>query len=162
MTWPTHDAGPARPEPRQQQRRGRHAAPDPLLPPDGPMPGGGPTPAETTLPLALRWPAPPPRIRAPRFVPADQLVDTAAPGAAPPATGPPGTAGPGAPGAGTAAPKRPLPPPGRRVGRPSAYKQDGYGSPGSLSLNTASRPGPGRQRSQAGTCPCPATAPRRR
>ncbi|HET9967004.1 MAG TPA: murein biosynthesis integral membrane protein MurJ [Streptosporangiaceae bacterium] len=40
-------------------RRGRHAAPDPLPPLDGPMPGGGPSPAETTLPLALKWPAPP-------------------------------------------------------------------------------------------------------
>src|SRR5947209_6669487 len=37
-------------------RRGRHAAPDPLPPLEGPMLGGGPTPAETTLPLALSWP----------------------------------------------------------------------------------------------------------
>jgi putative peptidoglycan lipid II flippase len=48
------DAGPP--------RRGRHAAaPDPLPPIEGPMPGGGPSPAETTLPLALTWPAPPAR-----------------------------------------------------------------------------------------------------
>jgi murein biosynthesis integral membrane protein MurJ len=79
MTWPMHDAGPTTPEsgsgpgpdsvePGQEDvgyedagrpRRGRHAAPDPLPPLDGPMPGGGPSPAETTLPLALKWPAPP-------------------------------------------------------------------------------------------------------
>ena len=34
------------------------------------MPGGGPSPAETTLPLALEWPAPPARpLRTPRFTP---------------------------------------------------------------------------------------------
>jgi putative peptidoglycan lipid II flippase len=74
MTWPMHDAGPTTPDPEAgpdlgfgepgredpgQPRRGRHAAPDPLPPLDGPMPGGGPSPAETTLPLALKWPAPP-------------------------------------------------------------------------------------------------------
>jgi putative peptidoglycan lipid II flippase len=79
MTWPMHDAGPTTPDPGPepglespdlgyddpgyegsgQPRRGRHAAPDPLPPLDGPMPGGGPSPAETTLPLALKWPAPP-------------------------------------------------------------------------------------------------------
>ena len=60
----------ARPEPWPEEpepgdgdpsRRGRHAAPDPLPPIEGPMPGGGPSPAETTLPLALKWPAPPTR-----------------------------------------------------------------------------------------------------
>ena len=51
-------------------RRGRHAAPAPLPPIEGPMLGGGPTPAETTLPLALSWPAPPARPpRAPRSAP---------------------------------------------------------------------------------------------
>ena len=45
----------------EPSRRGRHAAPDPLPPIEGPMPGGGPSPAETTLPLALKWPAPPAR-----------------------------------------------------------------------------------------------------
>src|SRR5690242_11300588 len=45
----------------ESSRRGRHAAPDPLPPIEGPMPGGGPSPAETTLPLALKWPAPPTR-----------------------------------------------------------------------------------------------------
>src|SRR6266571_5646683 len=78
MTWPMHDAGSTTPDPEpgpdlglpeqghadlrpgdDQPRRGRHAAPDPLPPLDGPMPGGGPSPAETTLPLALTWPAPP-------------------------------------------------------------------------------------------------------
>ena len=44
-----------------EARRGRHAAPDPLPPIEGPMPGGGPSPAETTLPLSLSWPAPPAR-----------------------------------------------------------------------------------------------------
>ncbi|HYV79959.1 MAG TPA: hypothetical protein VE979_17665, partial [Streptosporangiaceae bacterium] len=85
MTWPMHDAGsttpdggqeppwPEQPGPEQlgpdepgpddgePSRRGRHAAPDPLPPIEGPMPGGGPSPAETTLPLALKWPAPPTR-----------------------------------------------------------------------------------------------------
>jgi putative peptidoglycan lipid II flippase len=90
MTWPMHDAGSTTPDPgpddaRRQEppwpdeppgqepaeergpgdgepsRRGRHAAPDPLPPIEGPMPGGGPSPAETTLPLALEWPAPPTR-----------------------------------------------------------------------------------------------------
>src|SRR5690242_10716925 len=45
----------------ESSRRGRHAAPDPLPPIEGPMPGGGTSPAETTLPLALKWPAPPTR-----------------------------------------------------------------------------------------------------
>src|ERR1700759_5193955 len=67
MTWPMHDAGSTTPEPDSGEPelsdRGagpaRHAAADPLPPLDGPMPGGGPSPAETTLPLALKWPAPP-------------------------------------------------------------------------------------------------------
>jgi putative peptidoglycan lipid II flippase len=90
MTWPMHDAGSTTPDPGPEEarrrdpwreetwpeepwpeepgpdddgppRRGRHAAPDPLPPVEGPMPGGGPSPAETTLPLALKWPAPPAR-----------------------------------------------------------------------------------------------------
>jgi putative peptidoglycan lipid II flippase len=75
MTWPMHDAGSTTPDPGREEpwpeepepgdtdapRRGRHAAPDPLPPIEGPMPGGGPSPAETTLPLALTWPAPPAR-----------------------------------------------------------------------------------------------------
>ena len=80
MTWPMHDAGSTTPDSGQEppwpeqpgpdepgpddgesSRRGRHAAPDPLPPIEGPMPGGGPSPAETTLPLALKWPAPPTR-----------------------------------------------------------------------------------------------------
>ncbi len=83
MTWPMHDAGPTTPEPGTPgpgpdepglsdpgPGHGRHAAPDPLPPLDGPMPGGGPSPAETTLPLALEWPAPPARpLRTPRFTP---------------------------------------------------------------------------------------------
>src|ERR1700734_43267 len=85
MTWPMHDAGSTTPEPDSGEpelsERGagpaRHAAADPLPPLDGPMPGGGPSPAETTLPLALEWPAPPPRaLRTPRFTP------TAPPGSA--------------------------------------------------------------------------------
>ena len=94
MTWPMHDAGPTTPEPGREPgpgepgrepgppepgpdepgpaRHGRHPADaDPLPPLDGPMPGGGPSPAETTLPLALEWPAPPARpLRTPRFTPA--------------------------------------------------------------------------------------------
>ena len=80
MTWPMHDAGSTTPDGGQEppwpeppgpdepgpddgepSRRGRHAAPDPLPPIEGLMPGGGPSPAETTLPLALTWPAPPTR-----------------------------------------------------------------------------------------------------
>ncbi len=55
----------------EEARPGRHPAyPDPLPPLEGPMPGGGPSPAETTLPLALKWPAPPARPpRTPRFTP---------------------------------------------------------------------------------------------
>ena len=63
---------PDEPEPGDDgpPRRGRHAAPDPLPPLEGPMPGGGPSPAETTLPLALGWPAPPARPpRVPTFIP---------------------------------------------------------------------------------------------
>jgi putative peptidoglycan lipid II flippase len=88
MTWPMHDAGPTTPEPGSREtgrepsppgpdepgpsRHSRHAGDaDPLPPLDGPMPGGGPSPAETTLPLALEWPAPPARpLRTPRFTPA--------------------------------------------------------------------------------------------
>jgi putative peptidoglycan lipid II flippase len=53
-------------------RHGRHPTDaDPLPPLEGPMPGG-PSPAETTLPLALGWPAPPARPpRVPRFTPAE-------------------------------------------------------------------------------------------
>ncbi len=106
MTWPMHDAGSTTPDPgpepgsddTDQLRRGRHAAPDPLPPIDGPMPGGGPSPAETTLPLALTWPAPP-----------------AAPGRPHrgPAPGPPGSPpAPGSPGS---------PPGWRRVPRATGY-----------------------------------------
>ena len=57
------EPGPDEPGPDdgEPSRRGRHAAPDPLPPIEGLMPGGGPSPAETTLPLALNWPAPPTR-----------------------------------------------------------------------------------------------------
>jgi putative peptidoglycan lipid II flippase len=79
MTWPMHDAGPTTPEPDPagpgpdepgRPGSGQHAAADPLPPLEGPMPGGGPSPAETTLPLALGWPAPPARPpRVPTFTP---------------------------------------------------------------------------------------------
>ena len=59
--WPDQPgSGEPGPDP-DSSRRGRHAAPDPLPPIEGLMPGGGPSPAETTLPLALKWPAPPTR-----------------------------------------------------------------------------------------------------
>ena len=110
MTWPMHDAGPTTPEPGRPEpgrpepgraeaghpepgwsepgpeepgtsRHPRHPAPDPLPPMEGPMPGGGPSPAETTLPLALSWPAPPARPpRTPRFTPADQPGSPGPPG----------------------------------------------------------------------------------
>src|SRR6266567_1635965 len=60
---PRQELGPDEPGSGDAEppRRGRHAAPDPLPPIEGLMPGGGPSPAETTLPLALKWPAPPTR-----------------------------------------------------------------------------------------------------
>ena len=60
--WP-EQPGLDDPEPGDGEppHRGRHAAPDPLPPIEGLLPGGGPSPAETTLPLALTWPAPPTR-----------------------------------------------------------------------------------------------------
>jgi putative peptidoglycan lipid II flippase len=114
MTWPTHGAGPTTPEPGReagepgQARRGRHEAPDPLPPVEGPMPGGGPSPAETTLPLALTWPAPP--ARPPR--PARSAPP--APSAPTVPVPPPGGPGPGG---------RPGVPPGwRRVPGPAGYR----------------------------------------
>src|SRR5580658_8428723 len=78
MTWPMHDAGPTTPEPDPPDSREPGA--DPLPPLDGPMPGGGPSPAETTLPLALEWPAPPARPpRVPRFTPTEQTGSADAP-----------------------------------------------------------------------------------
>ena len=148
MTWPMHDAGSTTPDGGQEppwpeqpgpdeagpdeagpddgepSRRGRHAAPDPLPPIEGPMPGGGPSPAETTLPLALKWPAPPTRPhrspppgppgwrRVPRtsgYAPPDpagpdpaqpprpQPTFTPTPARPPGAPGPPGTPGPPGP-----------------------------------------------------------------
>ena len=116
MTWPMHDAGPTTPEPGPPgpgpdepgpsdpgPGHGRHAAADPLPPLDGPMPGGGPSPAETTLPLALEWPAPPARpLRTPRFTPS------------------------GAPGSVDA------PPGWRRVPRPDGYRPPDYRPPDDL------------------------------
>ena len=157
MTWPMHDAGPTTPDPGRDEprredprrqdpddqderpdgderpRRGRHAAaPDPLPPMEGPMPGGGPAPAETTLPLALSWPAPPPRT--PRFTPSDP--------ADPP--GPAGSVG--------------APPGWRRVGsgvRPAVDPSPGHAPP------RAPRPGPPDPgRSEPGV-PRPGPAPLR-
>jgi putative peptidoglycan lipid II flippase len=88
MTWPMHDAGPTTPEPGPDEPGpdepglpgyNRRAVADPLPPLEGPMPGG-PSPAETTLPLALGWPAPPARPpRTPRFTPADPSGTVEAP-----------------------------------------------------------------------------------
>ena len=60
---PRQELGPDEPGSGDAEppRRGRHAAPDPLPPIEGLLPGGGPSPAETTLPLALKWQAPPTR-----------------------------------------------------------------------------------------------------
>ena len=165
MTWPMHDAGSTTPDGGQEppwpeqpgpdeagpdeagpdtgepSRRGRHAAPDPLPPIEGPMPGGGPSPAETTLPLALKWPAPPTRPhrspppgppgwrRVPRtggYAPPDpagldpaqpprpQPTFTPTPTRPPGAPGPPGTPGPpGPPGGPGGAPGGPA---GRAAG----------------------------------------------
>ena len=151
MTWPMHDAGSTTPDGGQEppwpeqpgpdepgpddgepSRRGRHAAPDPLPPIEGPMPGGGPSPAETTLPLALKWPAPPTRPHrspppgppgwrrvprtsdyappnpagsAPAQPPRPQPTFTPTPARPPGAPGPPG--GPGGPGSGPRGPAGP-------------------------------------------------------
>src|SRR5262244_3658248 len=123
MTWPTPDAGSTTPdpgpdEPRGQElpdepgpddgepsRRGRHAAPDPLPPIEGPMPGGGPSPAETTLPLALKWPAPPARPGRPSRA-AGPPGPPGSPGAPPGWRRVPRTTGPAPP---TAPPRRPQP-----------------------------------------------------
>src|SRR6202020_964235 len=95
------EPGPDEPGPG---RHGRHTGDaDPLPPLEGPMPGGGPAPAETTLPLALSWAAPPPRT--PRFTPSDQA-------------GPPGAAGSAG-----------APPDWRRVGRPSGSPAPGHAPP---------------------------------
>jgi putative peptidoglycan lipid II flippase len=151
MTWPTYDAGPTTPEPGPAEPgsdepdssgsapgHGRPAAADPLPPLEGPMPGGGPSPAETTLPLALEWPAPPARpLRTPRFTPTGPPASSGSvdapsgwrrvprpPGSRPPGDlrpqypqpghpPPPGPA-PGGPGAPPASP-RPSRPPGQRA-----------------------------------------------
>ena len=102
--WP-EEPWPEEPEPGPDDadppRRGRHAAtPDPLPPLEGQMPGGGPSPAETTLPLALKWPAPPARPTRPHRSP------------------PPGA--PGSPGA---------PPGWRRVPRTTGYPPAGPAQP---------------------------------
>ena len=155
MTWPMHDAGSTTPDGGQEppwpeqpgpdepgpddgepSRRGRHAAPDPLPPIEGPMPGGGPSPAETTLPLALKWPAPPTRPHrspppgppgwrrvprtsdyappnpagsAPAQPPRPQPTFTPTPARPPGAAGPPGPppGGPGGPGGGPRGPAGP-------------------------------------------------------
>ena len=145
MTWPMHDAGSTTPDPGREEPwpeepgpdaddlppRGRHAAPDPLPPLEGPMPGGGPSPAETTLPLALKWPAPPARPhRSPAPGPPGsppgwrRVPRTTAPGRPPrpqptftPTPGPPGVPGtpgpprpPGSPGGGPRGPQGPSAP----------------------------------------------------
>ena len=112
------------------------------------MPGGGPSPAETTLPLALSWPAPPARpLRTPRFTPTGQPGgppgSTSAPpgwrrvprqpGSRPPGAGPPGSGPaedlrpryqqPGAPPAGARATRGP----GQRAGPRSSLVRSGAG-----------------------------------
>jgi putative peptidoglycan lipid II flippase len=156
MTWPRHDAGPTTPEPGESEpgpdepRRRRHPVdPDPLPPLEGPMPGGGPSPAETTLPLALSWPAPPARpLRTPRFTPTGQ---PGPPGAAGSTSAPPGwrrvpwQPGSRPPGAPPGAPP-PGAPPGSRPGDDlrSRYPQPGYRPPDLPSGPGGPRaPGPG-------------------
>ena len=135
MTWPMHGAGPTTPDPGQPDPgadetellpRVRRGVPDPLPPVEGPMPGGGPSPAETTLPLALTWPAPPARPSRPHR------------------PGPPGSAGPPGP------PGSPAAPPGwRRVPRtkgcpPPGRAQPRYPQPGYTPADPAGGPrGPG-------------------
>jgi putative peptidoglycan lipid II flippase len=158
MTWQKHGAGSTEPEPRRP-RRGpaaaeagqqgepgrprprRGAGVDPLPPLDGPMPGGGPSAAETTLPLALRWPAPPAR-------------SAGYPGSAPPARpAPPGAAPPGAPSGWRRAAGPPAPPAGDRQPRyPPGYRgPEGPPPP-------AGRGGPAGQPGAAGSRPPAALA----
>jgi len=174
MTWPMHDAGSTTPDGGQEppwpeqpgpdgagpdgagpddgepSRRGRHAAPDPLPPIEGPMPGGGPSPAETTLPLALKWPAPPTRPhrspppgppgwrRVPRtsgYAPPDPAgPDPAQPPRPQPTFTPTPTRPPGAPGP-PGAPSPPGPPggpggaPGGPAGRAAGARHAGPPAP---------------------------------
>src|SRR5437879_5672741 len=195
MTWPMHDAGSTTPDPgrddaRHQEppwpdqpepdepgsgdgessRRGRHAVPDPLPPIEGPMPGGGPSPAETTLPLALKWPAPPTRPhRSPapgapgapdgwRRVP--RTSGYGQPGAPQPGTGQPGTGQSGAPRPGTAQPPRPQPTftPARPPGAPGSPGPPGpAGGPGGPGGGPRGPAGPAVAARHAGTPRPPAT-----
>src|ERR1700677_2685425 len=107
MTWPMHDAEPTTAESRAE-RRGRHAAPAPMPPQDGFMPGGGgPTPAETTMPLTLNWGAEAPPAAPPRTGRPEDFVRPRYPQAPPqrPVRRPPGPPGgpPGSPRSGAAA-----------------------------------------------------------
>jgi putative peptidoglycan lipid II flippase len=113
--WPDQPMDPW-PDEEGPPPHGQHIAPDPLPPLEGPMPGGGPSPAETTLPLALGWPAPP------------------APPARPP--GPPRPPRPGPPGRSGA------PPGWRRVPRPGDYRPGDEPPP--RYLPPGYRPGPGQ------------------
>ena len=123
-------------------RRGRHAAaPDPLPPIEGQMPGGGPSPAETTLPLALKWPAPPARPTRPHRSP-------------PP--GPPGA--PGAPPGWRRVPRTTGYPPAApsRVPRSPATPQGRRERPGPQGRPVAGPAGPARARAR----PAPRGRPR--
>ena len=104
------------------------------------MPGGGPSPAETTLPLALKWPAPPPA-RTGRALP---------PAARPRAHRPAGAGCPGRPATRAAEPDpaarlparppgapRPPGPPGGGPGGPGAGPRP-PGSPGSTATQRSS------------------------
>src|SRR6516225_7454019 len=150
MTWPMHDAGPTTPEPDPAEPGldepgrtgpGRHPADaDPLPPLEGPMPGGGPSPAETTLPLALGWPEPPPRPpRVPTFTPSSPQASVDAPpgwrrvprptGYRPPPEPPGGPAGPTGPPGG---PRRPRSPGQRATPRPSLIRSSAGMAAGTL------------------------------
>ena len=165
MTWPMHDAGPTThvPDPAEpgldepgRSGPGRHPADaDPLPPLEGPMPGGGPSPAETTLPLALGWPAPPARPpRVPTFTPSSPSASVDAPpgwrrvprptgyrppddlrprypqpGYRPPPEPPGGPAGPAGPPGG---PRRPRSPGQRATPRPSLIRSSAGMAAGTL------------------------------
>ncbi len=188
MTWPTHGAGPTTPEPGpdeadpqpaedERSARGRHAAPDPLPPMEGLMPGGGPSPAETTLPLALSWPAPPPRT--PRFTPSEpdgppgsatappgwrrvaRPPDYPAPGHPQPRVLPPAQPGPGAPQPGQLQPRAPQPDrpqpsfqPFDQPGRSGVPIPGGPRGPGSGGQGDRGAP-PGRRRAGAAEVEAP-------
>ena len=119
------------------------------------MPGGGPSPAETTLPLALKWPAPPARPGRPHRAPGPP----GAPGAPPGWRRVPRTTGHPAPTFTPAPPRRPqptfTPTPARPTGVPGPPGPPGGGPRGPAA------PGPGARHAGAASITGPQAATQR-